>query len=96
MLDKKAVSFETIGKWIVALLIIGLLWVLVINMGEFLYGTGNKAACENWVARNSVSYIKEVTGNIGESPCVTTEEVIKKVKDRRSVSFGKTRQFSCC
>ena len=95
MLDKKAVSFETIGKWIVALIIIGLLWVLVINLGDFLYGTGNKAACENWVARNSVSYIKEVTGNIGESPCVTTEEVIKDLNENKIYEQLANNMYDC-
>jgi hypothetical protein len=80
-LNKKG-SWETISKWVFALVVIIILWVLFINLGDYLYGTGSKAACQNWVYRNSVSYIKELTGNLQSSPCVTTEETIKNIKDK--------------
>ncbi|MEK6832448.1 MAG: hypothetical protein AABY32_00235, partial [Nanoarchaeota archaeon] len=81
-----AVDFGTVGKLIVAILIIALLWIIFVNLGDFLYGTGNKAACQNWVARNSVAYLKEFAGNAEESsPCVTTQETIKSISSKNDL-----------
>lgn len=82
-LNKKGIGWETVSKWIFALIVIAILWVLILNLGDFLYGTGSKAACQNWVYRNSVNYVKEVFSG-GQSPCLTTEETINDL-DRNKV-----------
>jgi hypothetical protein len=76
-LNKKAIGWEAISKWIFAIIVVIILWVLFTNFGDFLFNTGNKAACQNWVDRNSVPVLKNVIGNSKSSPCVTTQETIK-------------------
>lgn len=95
-LNKKAVDFGTVGKLIVAILIIALLWVVFVNLGDFLYGTGNKAACQNWVARNSVTGLKEIIGSeTGSSACVTTEESIKTSDDNEIYEQLARNMYDC-
>jgi len=84
-LNKKGFEWTTISRFIFALIVIALLWVLIINLGDFLYDSGNKAACQNWVYRNSVAAIKEVAGDLENSPCVTTEETIKNAKNENEI-----------
>ena len=95
-LNKKGMSWSVISKFIFALIVIAIIFVLYLNVGDFLYGTGSKAACQNWVYRNSVSYIKEFAGSLESSPCVTTEEVIKKVKDRNELYEKIARNMYDC
>ncbi len=84
-LNKKGIEWETVSKFIFALIVIALLWVLIVGLGDFLYGTGNKAACQNWVYRNSVTAIKEIAEDLENSPCVTTEETIKSFKNENEL-----------
>jgi len=77
LLNKKG-DWGTVSKWIYALIIISILWIVFVNFGGFLYDSGNKAACKNWVYRNSITYLKEAIGDFENSPCVTTEEKIKR------------------
>lgn len=94
-LNKKGIGWETIGKWVFALLVIAILWVLFIDLGDFLYGTGNKAACKNWVYRNSVTALKEFVGDKENSPCVTTEEIIKTTNQNEIYEQVARNMYEC-
>lgn len=95
LLNKKGIGWDTISKWVFALIVIAILWILFINLGDFLYGTGNQAACKNWVYRNSIGYVKEFAGNLENSPCVTTEETIKDL-DRNKIHEQLAQNMYTC
>jgi hypothetical protein len=93
-LNKKG-DWNTVSKWIYALVIIVILWIVFVSFGDFLYGSGNKAACKNWVYRNSVSVAKEVVGDFENSPCITTEEKIKEIDETKMYEKLAQNMYDC-
>src|SRR3989338_2274706 len=93
LLNKKG-DIDTVKKLIIALIVIVVLFFVFNYLGDILYSTGNKAACQNWVYRNSVNIVKELT-TLGDSPCITTEETIKTTNDNEIYEQLAKNMYEC-
>ncbi|MEK6907584.1 MAG: DUF6861 domain-containing protein [Nanoarchaeota archaeon] len=94
MINKKA-DMTAVTKLILALIVIAVLVGATYLIGNFLYGTGTKAACQSWVERNSVTVLKEVFNDRENSPCVTTQETIKDADKNKIYEQLAKNMYEC-
>ena len=85
MLNKKASWIHEAAPKLILAIIGGIILYSVFIYGflPFISGSGSKEACKNWANLQSTPILKDI--NTFESSCITTQETIKKAKEKKEV-----------